>query len=175
MVIPGASAVSLGSSNTVWISPAPGASRAGRSGYAEPVSLAQIQYFMAVAEQGHVGRAASNLRIAQPAVSRQIRRLEEELGAALFTRTPRGMQLSAAGNVFLEHARSIMQGIQAAEVHVRQVAAGEAGGASKELVSKANARIGEGGRDSDGSAPGRLEAPAGVSTGARGTQKSARR
>jgi len=132
------------------------------------VSLAQIQYFLAVAEEGHVGRAASHLRIAQPAVSRQIRRLEDELGAALFTRTPRGMQLSAAGSVFLEHARSILRGVQAAEVHVRQVAAGEARSGSRELVSKANAR-------DDGSAPGRLEAPAHVSPEARQTQKSARR
>jgi Bacterial regulatory helix-turn-helix protein, lysR family len=137
--------------------------------------LAQIQYFLAVAEEGHVGRAASNLRIAQPAVSRQIRRLEDELGAVLFTRTPRGMQLSTAGSVFLEHARSIVRGIQAAEVHVRQVAAGHAPGGSKELVSKANAPIGEVQGGGAGSAPGRLEAPARASTGARGTQKSARR
>jgi DNA-binding transcriptional LysR family regulator len=137
--------------------------------------LSQIQYFLAVAEEGHVGRAASHLRIAQPAVSRQIRRLEDELGAALFTRTPRGMQLSAAGSVFLEHARSILRGIQAAEDHVRQVAGGEARGGSKELVSKANERIGEGRRGGDGSAPGRLEGPVRVSAGTRETQKSARR
>jgi DNA-binding transcriptional LysR family regulator len=78
------------------------------------VSLAQIQYFVAVAEEGHVGRAARKLRVAQPAVSRQIRRLEDELRSALFQRTPRGMRLSEAGAVFLEHARGILEGVRAA-------------------------------------------------------------
>jgi DNA-binding transcriptional LysR family regulator len=83
------------------------------------VSLAQIEYFVAVAEEGHVGRAACNLRIAQPAVSRQIRRLEEELGAPLFVRTSRGMKLSGAGEVFLSHARAILSGIRVAADEVR--------------------------------------------------------
>jgi len=86
------------------------------------VSLAQIQYFVTVAEEGHVGRAASALRVAQPAVSRQIRRLEDELGAALFARTPRGMKLSRAGEVFLGHARAILAGVRAAEADVRATA-----------------------------------------------------
>jgi DNA-binding transcriptional LysR family regulator len=83
------------------------------------VSLSQLEYFVAVAEEGHVGRAASNLRIAQPAVSRQIRRLEDELGTPLFVRTPRGMKLSDAGHVFLEHARAILGGIRVATDEVR--------------------------------------------------------
>jgi DNA-binding transcriptional LysR family regulator len=78
------------------------------------VSLAQLEYFVAVAEEGNVGRASQNLRVAQPAVSRQIRRLEDELGARLFVRTPRGMRLSDAGHVFLAHARSILEGVRAA-------------------------------------------------------------
>jgi DNA-binding transcriptional LysR family regulator len=78
------------------------------------MSLAQIEYFMAVAERGHVGRAACDLRVAQPAVSRQIKKLEDELGAALFVRTPRGMKLSGAGEVFLGHARTILGGVRAA-------------------------------------------------------------
>ncbi|HEY8087283.1 MAG TPA: LysR family transcriptional regulator [Polyangiaceae bacterium] len=87
------------------------------------MSLAQIEYFVAVAEEGHVGRAAFALRIAQPAVSRQIRRLEDELGAALFLRTPRGMRLSRAGEVFLAHARAILRGVRAARDAVRGDAA----------------------------------------------------
>jgi DNA-binding transcriptional LysR family regulator len=78
------------------------------------VSLAQIEYFVAVAEAGNVGRAARRLRVAQPAVSRQIRKLEDELRSPLFLRTPRGMRLSEAGAVFLGHARNILGGIQAA-------------------------------------------------------------
>jgi DNA-binding transcriptional LysR family regulator len=88
-------------------------------GYDAAVSLAQIEYFVAVAEEGHVGRAASTLRIAQPAVSRQIRRLEDELGAPLFLRTSRGMTLSGAGEVFLAHARAILDGVRAAREAVR--------------------------------------------------------
>jgi len=85
------------------------------------VSLSQIQYFLAVAEEGHVGRAARGLRIAQPAVSRQIRRLEDELGTALFVRTPRGMTLSSPGELFLKHARAILGAISAAEREVRRL------------------------------------------------------
>jgi DNA-binding transcriptional LysR family regulator len=86
----------------------------------DPVSLAQIQYFVAVAEEGHVGRAALGLRIAQPAVSRQIRMLEGELGAPLFVRTPRGMTLTDAGEVFLSHARGVLAGVRAAEIAVKR-------------------------------------------------------
>jgi DNA-binding transcriptional LysR family regulator len=78
------------------------------------MSLAQIRYFVAVAEHGNVGRAASRLRVAQPAVSRQIKNLEDELGAQLFVRTSRGMQLSSSGEVFLDHARGILTGVDAA-------------------------------------------------------------
>jgi DNA-binding transcriptional LysR family regulator len=82
------------------------------------VSLAQIEYFVAVAEAGHVGRAAQKLHIAQPAVSRQLRMLEDELRAPLFIRTPRGMRLSEAGAVFLQHARGILGGLEAARAAV---------------------------------------------------------
>jgi DNA-binding transcriptional LysR family regulator len=85
------------------------------------VSLAQIEYFVAVAEAGHVGRAAAGLRVAQPAVSRQIRRLEDELGAPLFVRTPRGMTLSRAGHVFLKHARGILESVRLAGADVAGV------------------------------------------------------
>jgi DNA-binding transcriptional LysR family regulator len=93
-------------------------------GYSPAVSLSQIEYFVAVAEEGHVGRAATHLRIAQPAVSRQIRHLEDELGTPLFSRTPRGMQLSEAGARFLGHARAILGGVRAAKADVRGIVEG---------------------------------------------------
>jgi DNA-binding transcriptional LysR family regulator len=88
--------------------------------YDESVSLAQIRYFIAVAEEGHVGRAARGLRVAQPAVSRQIKNLEDELGARLFVRTPRGMRLSSSGEVFLDHARGIVAALDGALHAVRR-------------------------------------------------------
>ncbi len=83
------------------------------------VSLAQIRYFVAVAEEGHVGRAARRLHVAQPPVSRQIRALEVEIGAQLFERTPRGMTLLPPGRVFLEHARAILAAVDLAVAATR--------------------------------------------------------
>jgi DNA-binding transcriptional LysR family regulator len=77
-------------------------------GYDGRVSLQQVRYFVAVAEEAHVGRAAARLHVSQPPLSRQIRALEEELGAPLFERTARGMRLLPRGQVFLGHARRIL-------------------------------------------------------------------
>lgn len=78
------------------------------------MSVAQIQYFVAIAEEGHMGRAAERLHIAQPPLSRSLRNLEDELGVPLFERTRRGMRLLPAGQTFLQHARGILGAIQAA-------------------------------------------------------------
>ncbi len=83
------------------------------------MSLSQIEYFVAVAEKGHVGRAADRVRVAQPALSRQIRALESELGTQLFERTPRGMRLLPAGETFLAHARTILSEVERARESVK--------------------------------------------------------
>ena len=87
------------------------------------MSLAQIRYFVAVAEEGHVGRAAQRLHVAQPPISRQIRALEDELGTPLFMRTSRGMALLPSGAAFLDHARAILDAVDRAGDAARAAAA----------------------------------------------------
>jgi LysR family transcriptional activator of glutamate synthase operon len=72
------------------------------------MDLTTVRWFLAVAEHGHVTRAAAELRISQPGVSRAIARLERELGTALFDREGRGVRLSRYGEVFREHARRLV-------------------------------------------------------------------
>ena len=83
------------------------------------MSLSQIRYFVAVAEEGNVGRAARRLHVAQPPLSRHIRSIEAEIGAELFQRTPRGMTLLPRGQVFLDHARAILAAVDLAVVAAR--------------------------------------------------------
>src|SRR6185437_4284095 len=80
------------------------------------MALRHLRYFVAVGEEQHYGRAARRLRVAQPALSRQIQDLEEELGFKLFERLSRGGKLSEAGKLFLEDARRILQEVSEAAV-----------------------------------------------------------
>ena len=88
------------------------------------MELRRLRYFVAVAEAGHFGRAAERLRIAQPALSRQIGALEKELNVKLFERLPRGVRLSEAGQLFLHEARRIVEEIDAAVERVRRFSEG---------------------------------------------------
>ena len=83
------------------------------------MSLTYLQSFVAVAEEGHVGRAARRLHLTQPPLSRHILALEDELGTRLFERTPRGMRLLPVGETFLQHARRILAEVDAAVLSVR--------------------------------------------------------
>ena len=73
------------------------------------LDLRLVRYFTVVAEYRHFGRAAAALMIAQPSLSRQIRRLEQQLGARLLDRTPQGTRLTEAGEVFLPRAKSLLR------------------------------------------------------------------
>jgi DNA-binding transcriptional LysR family regulator len=91
------------------------------------MELRHLRYFVAVGEEQHYGRAASRLRIAQPAISRQIQDLEAEVGFKLFDRLPRGVKLSAAGKLFLEDVRRVLQELSEAAVRAGRVASGRSG------------------------------------------------
>jgi len=91
------------------------------------MELRHLRYFVAVGEEQHYGRAAERLRLAQPALSRQIQDLESEIGFQLFDRLPRGVRLSAAGKTFLDEARLILQHVSEATIRAGRVARGLAG------------------------------------------------
>lgn len=84
----------------------------------------QIQYFIAIAELEHFGRASQKLSIAQPALSRQIKLLEAELEVELFERLPRGIRLTPAGRVLLGHMQGMSRQISKAIAETRATAAG---------------------------------------------------
>jgi DNA-binding transcriptional LysR family regulator len=91
------------------------------------MELRHLRYFVAVGEDQHYGRASRRLGVAQPALSRQIQDLEKEIGVKLFDRMPRGVKLSAAGELFLEDARRILQDIGGATARAARVARGQSG------------------------------------------------
>ena len=86
------------------------------------MSLTQLRYFVAVAEERNVGRAAIRLRVSQPPLSRQIKALEEELGVPLFERTARGVALLPSGARFLAGARRVLAEVERAkaDVHTKE-------------------------------------------------------
>ena len=86
-----------------------------------------LRYFLALAEELHFGRAAQRLSISQPPLSLNIQQLEASVGARLFTRNSRGVQLTAAGQAFVPAARALLAQAGAAMREAREVAQGQAG------------------------------------------------
>lgn len=86
------------------------------------LDLRLVRYFTAVAEHRHFGRAAEALHIAQPSLSRQIRRLEQQVGARLLDRTPQGTRLTEAGEVFLPRAKALLRSAAQASAATRAAA-----------------------------------------------------
>jgi DNA-binding transcriptional LysR family regulator len=102
------------------------------------VELRHLRYFLVVAEERHITRAAVRLGLQQPPLSQQIQALESELGTKLFTRVPRGVELTPAGEGFLEEARAVLSGVERAIVRARAASMGQRGRISIGLTTSAS-------------------------------------
>ena len=91
------------------------------------MDLRHLRYFVAVAEEGHITRAAERLGIQQPPLSQQIRALETELEVQLFRRKPRGVEMTEAGKALLADARRILDEVEGALSRAQRTARGERG------------------------------------------------
>ncbi|WP_419897586.1 LysR substrate-binding domain-containing protein [Roseomonas sp. USHLN139] len=100
---------------------------AGRRPTRSRLELRHLRYFLAVAEELNYGRAAERLKIAQPGLSQQIRALEEIVGAPLFDRSRRAVQLTLAGELLLGEARKTLAQAEAALIVARRAGRGEVG------------------------------------------------
>ncbi|XHR29680.1 MAG: LysR family transcriptional regulator [Chthoniobacteraceae bacterium] len=91
------------------------------------MELRHLRYFIAVAEEENVSRAALNLHVSQPALSRQVRDLEDELGFPLLERSAKSVKLTEAGRVFLVEAQAVIERVEEAVAKARTAAEGAAG------------------------------------------------
>jgi len=105
------------------------------------MELRHLRYFVAVAEEEHMTRAAQRLNIHQPPLSKQIQALEEELGVQLFARSPRKITLTAAGKVFLGDARRVLAVAGEAVARVRQFDLGQEGSVRVGFTSSASLHL----------------------------------
>lgn len=91
------------------------------------MDIRQLKYFITVAEEQNIGRAAVRLHVSQPPLTRQIKALEDELGVLLFTRTHWGVKLTQAGESLLEHARNIRAHVDLAREYAQRAGNGQIG------------------------------------------------
>src|SRR3989449_2224837 len=91
------------------------------------MELRHLRYFLAVGEALNFTKAAAQLRIAQPALGRQVQDLEDEIGVDLLRRSPRGVTLTAEGKLFLEEVRGLLKSVDESVEKVRALARGEYG------------------------------------------------
>ncbi|MES2960653.1 MAG: LysR family transcriptional regulator [Pseudomonadota bacterium] len=91
------------------------------------MDVRQLTYFVAVAEERHLGRAAKRLSLSEPPLTRHIQALEQELGVQLFSRTPRGMTLTQGGEAFLRDARGMFSLLGQAAERAQRAARGQSG------------------------------------------------
>lgn len=91
------------------------------------MELRDIEYFAAIAEHGHLGRAAETLRLTQPALSKSLRRLEQAVGAKLVKRTPRGVELTAEGIALQSHVRELRLSLAGVARKITDLRTGRAG------------------------------------------------
>ena len=91
------------------------------------ITLVQVECFVAVAEEGHFGRAAERLSMSQPPLSRHIQALEREIGTRLIDRSNRAIRLTSAGSAFLGEARGLLRGAESAARIARRTARGVQG------------------------------------------------
>src|ERR1044072_4716694 len=91
------------------------------------MDLKHLRYFVAVAEEGHITRAAERLGIQQPPLSQLIKSMERELDAQLFRRRPRGVELTDAGRAFLDNVRTTLAQVDRTFETTRRTARGEQG------------------------------------------------
>lgn len=102
------------------------------------MNIRQLRYFLAVAEHRHFTRAAEAVSVSQPALSQQIRALEEELGTPLFDRLTTGIELTTAGQVLRSHAERILREVENARLAVEEVSGTVGGELSISAVHTAN-------------------------------------
>src|ERR1700758_235362 len=91
------------------------------------MQIHQLRYFYAVAKMGNFTRAAQHEHIAQPSLSQQIRKLEDELGTRLFDRLGRSVRLTQIGEAFLPRAEAILRQVGAAKLEIQEMAGTEQG------------------------------------------------